>query len=150
MDNEVKPSETKKTPKSQNDIVTTTEKGSVSINETVIISIAKNAASQVPGVVRLSSAGKFAESIAFMIGRAQSKPDSIQIKTSGSKTEVSVKIIVAYGKNIPEVALNVQMAIIQAINDMAMMEVSKVDVTVDGVEEEDKNTTIDTVEQPIL
>lgn len=149
MNNKVKPLEIKKSGKVRQDVITTTEKGSVSINETVIISIAKNAAIQVPGVVRLTSTGKFAESIAFMIGRTQSKPDSVQIKTAGNKIEVSVRIIVSYGKSIPEVALNVQLAIMQAIKDMAQMEVTKVDVTVEGVEEEDKEEEIEIVE-PIL
>ncbi|MEI6054599.1 MAG: Asp23/Gls24 family envelope stress response protein [Lentisphaerota bacterium] len=149
MDNEVTPSEIKKSAKARQDVITTTEKGSVSINEAVIVSIAKNAASHVPGIVRLTSTGKFAESIAFMIGRTQSKPDSVQIKTTGDKVGVSVKIIVSYGKNIPEVALNVQLAIIQAIKDMAQMEVSKVDVTVEGVEEEETEEAIEIVE-PIL
>lgn len=149
MDNEVNQSEIKKSAKNHQDLITTTEKGSVSINETVIVSIAKNAASQVPGVVRLTSTGKFAESIAFMIGRTQSKPDSVQIKALGDKVSVSARIVVSYGKNIPEVALNVQMAIIQAIKDMAQMEVAKVDITVEGVEEEDKKEEIEIVE-PIL
>lgn len=149
MDNETKPADIKKSAKGNQDIITTTEKGSVRLNETVIVSIAKNAAYKVPGVVRLSSAGKFAESIAFMIGRTQSKPDSVQIKISGDKVEVCVRIVVSYGKNIPDVALNVQLSIVKAINDMAQMEVSKVDVMVEGVEEEDKDETIEIVE-PIL
>ena len=138
--------ESKKNSKSNKDLITDTEKGSVSINESVIISIAKNVVSQIPGVIRLTSAGKFAESFAFMIGRTQSKPDSVQIKTLDNKTTVSVRIIVSYGKNIPELAQKVQLAVMQAIKEMTQLEVSKVDILIEGVEEEEQEETTDLLE----
>lgn len=130
--------EVKRRSKANKDIITTTEKGSVNINEAVIISIAKNAASQIPGVIRLTTNGKFAESFAFMLGRAQSKPDSVQIITLEDKLTVSVKIVVSYGKNIPELAQEIQLAIIHSIKEMAQIEVSSVDVIIEGIEEEEK------------
>lgn len=139
MDKKKIPTKVAGMSKACDNFTTDTLKGTISINESVLISIVKNTAEQIPGIIRLTSAGKFAETMAFMIGRTKSKPDSVQIKLSEDELTVSIRIVAAYGYNIPELGLKLQMAISHAIKEMAQIEATNIDVFVENVEQEETN-----------
>jgi len=139
-----------KLPALNSNISTDTDNGSISINESVLISIIKDAAEQVPGVIRLTSTGSFAETMAYMIGRTKSKPDSVTIKWASKELFVSVKIIISYGINVHDLGHKVQMAIAQSIKTMAQIEPSAIDVYIENVEGEETNQKLYEFIEPIV
>ena len=57
----------------------------------------------------------------------------------GKTVNVFVYVIVAYGVNIPEVALKIQRRVKEAVESMTEYEVNYVDVHVEGVERRPKS-----------
>ncbi|HBM16460.1 MAG TPA: hypothetical protein DD381_09005 [Lentisphaeria bacterium] len=122
-----------------NNITKVTDKGTISINESLVISIVKNAVLHVPGVVRLTSTGKFSDSIAFMLGRVKARPDSIDVILTSKELYISVRVIISYGVNINELGLKLQMAIAGSIKAIAQIDASRIDIFVENIEDQETN-----------
>lgn len=112
--------------------------GDIKIHEGVIASLARNAALSVEGVARLAGSS-LVDNIAEIVGsrRMQSRAVTISI---GEKNDVSIelKIVLRFGCNIPEVATEVQKAVISEIESTSGMNVTSVDVLVQEIEAEQK------------
>ena len=112
--------------------------GDIKIHEGVIASLARNAALSVEGVARLAGSS-LVDNIAEIVGsrRMQSRAVTISI---GEKNDVSIelKIVLRFGCNIPEVATEVQKAVISEIESTTGMNITSVDVLVQEIEAEQK------------
>ena len=110
--------------------------GDIKIHESVIASLARKAALSVAGVSRLAGSS-LVDNIAEIVGsrRMQSRAVTIAI---GEKNDVSIelKIILQFGCRIPEVATEVQKAVISEIESTTGMNVTSVDVLVQEIEAE--------------
>ena len=104
--------------------------GSVRISDEVIASIAGIAAMDTVGVVSMSSGliGGMAE----LIGK-KNPAKGVKVQVGAREVAVDVYIIVEYGIRIPDVALQVQEKIKEAIETATGMAVVEVNVHVQGV-----------------
>lgn len=107
--------------------------GSVKISEKVITTIIRKAACKVPGVSRLAP-GTFVESITNMICSSKISDSAVKLDISENSVTVHLRINVAYGHNISEVAMKVQNTIADEVRLIIGMNVKKVDVEVQEVE----------------
>ena len=104
--------------------------GSVRIADEVIASIAGIAAVDVPGVVGMSSGliGGMAE----MMGK-KNPSKGVKVQVGAREVAVDLYIIVEYGLRIPDVALQVQEKVKEAVEIATGMSVIEVNVHVQGV-----------------
>ena len=104
--------------------------GSVRIAEEVIASIAGIAATDVPGVVGMSSGliGGMAE----MMGK-KNPAKGVKGQVGAREVAVDLYIIVEYGLRIPDVALQVQEKVKEAVETATGLAVIEVNVHVQGV-----------------
>lgn len=110
-----------------------TEQGTIKLQEGVIASVVKNATCSIAGVIRLASSG-LTESIANIFGARKKSEGAIKINFSNEQATVEIKIIVEYGVNIPDLAINVQKAVIKEIKKITGIIVSQVNVIIQGIE----------------
>ena len=110
--------------------------GDIKIHESVIASLARKAALAVPGVSRLAGSS-LVDNIAEIVGSRRMQSRAVAI-TIGEKNEVTIelKIILQFGCRIPEVATEVQKAVISEIETTTGMNVTSVDVLVQEIEAE--------------
>ncbi len=106
------------------------EVGDIRIADEVISIVASLAAQEVHGVVGMS--GGLTDGINSYLGR-ENASKGVRLKFVGKTVNASVYIIIEYGCSIPEVALEVQEKVKDAIEGMTGYEVQFVDVNVEGV-----------------
>lgn len=108
-------------------IAKTSEDGSVTISEEVIASIASIATMEIDGVASLGSANV----ADFLAKKSGSK--GVKIVFGEESAELTVTISIKKGFVIPTVAKAVQSNVISAVESMAGLKVSAVNVKVSGV-----------------
>ena len=106
------------------------EYGDIRIADEVICIVASLAAQEVPGVVSMS--GGLTDGINRFLGK-ENASKGVRLKFEGKLVNASVYINVEYGACIPEIALEVQEQVKDAIEAMTGYEVQFVDVNVEGV-----------------
>jgi len=126
-------------PVSFKTIESITDYGVVKISEKVIMSVVKKAALKVDGVTRLAS-GSFIDCFSNMISNAKTRDKAVKLDIKGDTIKVELKISVAYGKNIPELALTVQDTVTDEVKAITGMKVAKVDVEIQEVEAKEEET----------
>ena len=104
--------------------------GDIRIADEVISIVASLAAQEVPGV--LSMSGGITDGINRFLGK-ENASKGVRLKFEGKTVNASVYINVEYGSCIPEIALEVQEKVKEAIEGMTGYEVQFVDVNVEGV-----------------
>ena len=104
--------------------------GSVRIADEVIASIAGIAAADVTGVVGMSSGliGGMAE----MMGK-KNPAKGVKVQVGAREVAVDLYIIVEYGLRIPDVALQVQEKVKEAVENATGLTVLEINVHVQGV-----------------
>ncbi|MFA5143143.1 MAG: Asp23/Gls24 family envelope stress response protein [Candidatus Omnitrophota bacterium] len=107
-----------------------TDLGVVRISNDAIAAIASIAAMEVKGVERMGG-GVSRAFVDFLLNRFSSRGVSIHMHESEVKLIVS--IIVEYGVDIPRVADEVQESVKRAVEKMAGLILTEVDVVVEGV-----------------
>jgi uncharacterized alkaline shock family protein YloU len=116
-------------------ILDDTELGDIKIHESVIASLARRAALNVPGVSRLAGSS-LVDNLAEMVGsrRMQSRAVAINL---GEKNDVAIemKVILKFGFCIPEVAAQIQKEVISMVEKTSGMSVTSVNVLVQEIEE---------------
>jgi len=112
----------------------TNNQGSVKLHEGVIASVVKNAACSVDGIVRLAGSG-LTDSIADILGKKKKNDSAIEIELDEDKAQIEICLIVEYGKNIPKLALDVQTTVIEKIKNITGLNVTQIDVIIQGIEE---------------
>ena len=106
------------------------EYGDIRIADEVICIVASLAAQEVHGVVSMS--GGLTDGINRFLGK-ENASKGVRLKFEGKLVNASVYINVEYGACIPEIALEVQEKVKDAIEAMTGYEVQFVDVNVEGV-----------------
>ena len=105
------------------------EQGVVRIHENVIISVVREATCSVDGVVRLAGSS-IVDNLAEIVGSRKISDRAIKVNLDGPCVEIEVEINIAYGAHIPTVASGVQNKVIEDVQSITGMAVSKVDVVI--------------------
>ncbi len=106
-------------------VVCPDEKGSINISEDVVAAIAVSAALEVDGVGQLAPASG---------GRSKKNAvKSVKLTIGDNSVIVDLQILVKYGQQIPQVAQNVQEAVVNAVESMTELKVCQVNVRISGV-----------------
>lgn len=115
-----------------------TDLGSIRISDEVVAVIAGLAASEVEGVAGMS--GGIAGGIAEMLGR-KNLAKGVKVEVGEKEAAIDLFTVVHYGVRIPDVALEIQQRVKEAVERMTGLKVVEVNVHVQGVafagEEED-------------
>jgi len=106
-----------------------TDLGVVRINNNAIMAIASIAAMEIKGVYKIG--GGIRRSLYDIFKKAGTK--GVRIQMRDSEVKLMVSIIVEYGVNIPRIADEVQENVKQAVEKMAGLALSEVDVVIEGV-----------------
>lgn len=108
----------------------TTDLGAVRINNDAIATIASLAAMEIKGVHKMG--GGLGRTIYELFSRRTSSK-GVKIEMGDTECKLTVSIIVEYGVNIPRIADEVQENVKRAVEKMAGLVLSEVDVIVEGV-----------------
>lgn len=111
--------------------------GTVCVHESVLSAIVKRAACSVDGVLRLAG-GNFVDNLVEIVGSRKMFERSIVIEMLNDAVRIEVRIIVEYGKFIPDVASAVRKAILEEISGMTGMPVDSLDILVTDVDTPEK------------
>lgn len=116
------------------------EYGQIRINNNVIAIIAHETAKKVPGVVELQ--GSLADGIAGIIGK-KTKDKGIRIEKENEELlTIDLTVVLAFGVKIPEICVQLQAAVKEAVEEMTGQQVYAVNVMVQGVRNlEEKSVT---------
>jgi len=114
-----------------------TDRGTVKLHEGVISSVIKNAVSIVPGIVRLGGMNSLSDSMASLMGKKNSD-NAVIVEVNEDKVTAEIKFVAEYGYNIPTLALNAQITVIQKVKEITGMDVTSIDIHVTGVESVNK------------
>lgn len=107
-----------------------TELGQIKIADEVVAIIAGLAASEVEGVAGMS--GGIAGGIADMLGK-RNLAKGIKVEVGDRQTAVDIYVVIKYGARIPDVAWRIQENCKHAIESMTGLEVTRVNVHVQGI-----------------
>jgi uncharacterized alkaline shock family protein YloU len=112
------------------------ESGNIKISDEAIASIASIASMEVDGVVDLDggSAASFAEAIGI-----KDPAKGIKVDLLNENVSVDINIIVDFGREVSDVAAEVQDKVRESIESMTGLNVNKVNVNINGVR---KNTAV--------
>ena len=118
-----------------------TDLGSIRIADEVVSVVAGLAATEVPGVAGMS--GGIAGGIAEMLGR-KNLAKGVKVEVGEKEAAIDLFAVVHYGVRIPDVALEIQQKVKEAVERMTGLKVIEVNVHVQGVafapEEEEEET----------
>ena len=117
--------------------ITSSDNSGIKISNDVVASIAGVAVSEVPGVY--SMAGGIAGGISEVFSGKKNLSKGIKVEVGEKDTKIDVNIIVEYGVRIPDVAFEIQNRVKKAVEGMAGLKVSEVNVHVQGVNIETEN-----------
>ncbi len=106
------------------------EGGNILISEDVIATIVEHTMTEVEGIASFST--KPGADIADLIGKNWGKGMKIQIAEDNSVT-ISCNVVVKYGYSVVDVAKNAQQALANAVESMAGVTVTNVNVNVCGI-----------------
>jgi len=104
--------------------------GNIKISDEAIATIASIAAKSVPGVVDLD--GGPVSGIADALG-VKSSTKGIKVEMSAESVSLDLNIIVAFGKDISDIASEVQEKVRESIENMTGLVAEKVNVNVNSV-----------------
>ena len=103
----------------------------VKIANDVVATIAGIAASEIEGVAGMS--GNMVSGLSQMLGKKQ-LTKGVKVEITDNDVALDISIIIVYGRKIPEVAGNIQLAVSTAVGDMTGLNVTTVNVHVTGVQ----------------
>ena len=105
--------------------------GQINIHDNVIAIIAHETAKKVPGVVELQ--GSLADGLAGMIGKAP-KDKGIRIEKENEELlTIDLAVVLEYGVCIPEICVQLQAAVKEAVESMTGKQIYAVNVVVQGI-----------------
>ncbi len=109
-----------------------TDLGEVVISEELIATLAGVAAIECYGLLGMSTRAKLKDGIAELLGR-DNLSRGVEVTQVDNQLKVDLYIIVSYGIKIPEVAINVQEKVKYTIESLTGLNVSQVNIHVQGV-----------------
>ena len=105
--------------------------GQISINNNVIAIIAHETAKKMPGVVELQ--GSLADDLAGIIGK-KSKDKGIRVEKENEELlTIDLAVVLEYGIKIPDICVQLQSAVKEAVEEMTGQQVYAVNVVVQGI-----------------
>lgn len=109
------------------------ELGDIKINHTVVASIVRLAALQIPGVAGVG--GGIVDGISELFAkRRESDHRGVRVsETDGDTYAIELRIVINYGSEIGKTAYEVQLAVRKQVIAMTGKNVAKVDVIIEGV-----------------
>ena len=113
------------------------EIGNIKISEEVVAILADKAVKEVEGIAGLS--GSLADNIAVAFGK-KSATKGIGVDIKEGEAVVHLHVIVKYGYRIPEIAWQAQEVVKNTVESMTGLVVTKVNVSVEGVQFPDEGT----------
>lgn len=113
------------------------ENNGIRIANDVVAVIAGVAVSEVPGVAGM--AGGFAGGITEVLSGKKNLSKGIKVEVGEKETKIDINIIVEYGTRIPDVAFEIQNRVKKAVETMAGLKVTAVNVHVQGVNTDIQN-----------
>ncbi len=120
---------------------TGSEYGQISINNNVVAIIAHETAKKVPGVVELQ--GTLADGIAGIIGK-KAKDKGIRIeKESEELLTIDLTVVLEFGVKIPDICVQLQAAVKEAVEEMTGQKVYAVNVVVQGIRNLDDKKSVE-------
>lgn len=123
-----------------------TDNEGIQISNDVVAVIAGVAVSEVQGVSGMS--GGFAGGITEVLSGKKNLAKGIKVEINEGIAKIDVNIIVEYGSRIPDVAFEIQNRVKKAVEAMTGLNVSNVNVHVQGVKTiEEKEETINEEEE---
>ena len=117
-----------------NELLSEDDIGAVRVADEVVSVIAGLADTDIEGIAGMS--GGLVGGIAEMLGR-KNLSKGVKVEVGEREAAVDLYIIVKFGVRIPEVALNVQERVKEAIEQMTGLKVVEVNVHVQGVATEE-------------
>ena len=121
------------------------ELGEIKIHENVIANLVAMATCKIPGVSRLAGS-TVVDAIASIVGSRRMQARAISVGIAGDNcVTIDLKLNILVGYRLPDVVQQVQRAVIDNIEDVTGMTVTRVNVAVQDiddetpVEEEDEN-----------
>lgn len=115
----------------------------IQIADDVVAVIAGKAVSEVNGVAGMS--GGFAGGITEVLSGKKNLSKGIKVEVGEKEAKIDVNIIVEYGVRIPDVAFEIQNRVKKAVEAMTGLNVSSVNVHVQGVKTtEEKEEQVET------
>ena len=117
-----------------NELLSEDDIGAVRVADEVVSVIAGLAATDIEGIAGMS--GGLVGGISEMLGR-KNLSKGVKVEVGEREAAVDLYIIVKFGVRIPEVALNVQERVKEAIEQMTGLKVVEVNVHVQGVATEE-------------
>ena len=106
------------------------KKGTLKVSENVIVTIVKNAASEIDGVHRIATKSLSIKS--FL--QSSSDPSDIKVTMLDGVCRISMSVVARSGYNIVSVCEQIQEKVKAAVQSMTGVAVSKVDVSVVDVD----------------
>jgi uncharacterized alkaline shock family protein YloU len=106
--------------------------GKTTVSPDVLITIARLAASSVPGVSRLAPISGGVNRL-FKRGAG----DGVRIETQENTVYADLHLVLKQDVNIREVSRNVQQQVARAIQEMVGMDVGNIDIHIEDIEYED-------------
>ena len=119
------------------------ELGNIRIADEVVKTIAAKAAGDVEGVYKL--AGGVVDEVSKMLGKKR-PTNGVKVEVGEVECSIEVYLVVKYGYKIPEVAEEVQKAILEAVSSLSGLKVVEVNVYVQNVKMEDIEETTEEFE----
>ena len=120
--------------------------GVVKVHESVIASIIRKAACSVDGVVRLAG-NTLVDNIAEFVGSKKVMDRAISIEMGDNSVNIEIRIILAYGCKVPEVAANIQSTVIEEIARITGMQVPRIDIIIMDLEDPDADDEEENVQE---
>lgn len=114
--------------------------GEIRIAAPALSMIIRRAVCSVEGVSRLAGSS-LVDNIAEFVGSKKVMDRAISIEMGDNSVKIELRIILAYGCKVPEVAANIQSAVIEEIARITGMQVPRIDIVV--MDLEDPNTDED-------
>ena len=124
------------------EIALSADNNEIKIADDVVAVIAGVAVSEVSGVAEM--AGGFAGGITEVLSGKKNLAKGIKVEVGDKDTKIDVNIIVEYGVRIPDVAFEILNRVKKAVETMTGLNVVEVNVHVQGVNTEEKETAEET------
>ena len=124
------------------EIALSADNNEIKIADDVVAVIAGVAVSEVSGVAEM--AGGFAGGITEVLSGKKNLAKGIKVEVGDKDTKIDVNIIVEYGVRIPDIAFEIQNRVKKAVETMTGLNVVEVNVHVQGVNTEEKETAEET------
>ena len=119
------------------------ELGNIRIADDVVKTIAAKAAVDVEGVYKL--AGGVVDEVSKMLGKKR-PTNGVKVEVGEVECSIEVYLVIKYGYKIPEVAEDVQKAVLEEVSNLTGLKVVEVNVYVQNVKMEDIEETTEEFE----